>query len=358
MSVGTQPAALSQVGVEDDGEAGAPYGTLVCLNPGLGLTVIELVNSEVSFGRGTMCDHSFPKNKEVSSRHCVLFVEPDSQGSVGRVLVRDLSTNGTYVNGEKIGKDQVAELRHGAELSLGVKSSALAKKSASNAQTFVAFIYKSSGSGEADVHEAFLEPNGPTRSYECSKGLGSGAFAEVRLCFHRKTGVKYAAKIVDKNKFALNKELRKGSFRDEVEILKSIRSPYIVRCEDIFETDNFLTMILQYVSGGDLFDKLSALKRYSEQDAKIVFYQMAQGLQYLHGRGIGQCIFGFFLCLTLFAPPAHRDLKPENFLVLSDQSDVLVLMGDFGLARVFNGEASFMKTLCVTIPFVVLFVVV
>ena len=66
------------------------------------------------------------------------------------------------------------------------------------------------------------------------QALGSGAFAEVRLCFHKRTGAKYAAKIVDKNKFALNKELRKGSFRDEVEILKSIDSPYIVHCYDIF----------------------------------------------------------------------------------------------------------------------------
>jgi serine/threonine protein kinase len=66
-----------------------------------------------------------------------------------------------------------------------------------------------------------------------------------------------------------------------------------------------------------------------ESDAKIVFFQMAHGVKYLHNRDI-----------------AHRDLKPENFLVRSDKSDVLVLMGDFGLARVFSGEAKFMKTLC------------
>jgi serine/threonine protein kinase len=158
-------------------------------------------------------------------------------------------------------KGKVAELKHGAELSLGVKSSAAAKKG-SLKHSFVAFIYKSGSGEEQDVHEAFQETGGPSSTYECSKALGSGAFAEVRLCFHRRTGTKYAAKIVDKNKFALNKELRKGSFRDEVEILKSINSPYIVRCEDIFETDNYLTIILQYVSGGDLFDKLVALKRY------------------------------------------------------------------------------------------------
>lgn len=134
--------------------------------------------------------------------------------------------NERYVNGEKIGKGKIAELRHGAELSLGVKSAASAKKG-SHKGTYVAFIYKSNSGLEEDVHAAFLEEGGPAASYECSKvstfcllcffflkksvsqALGSGAFAEVRLCFHRRTGAKYAAKIVDKNKFALNKELRK-----------------------------------------------------------------------------------------------------------------------------------------------------
>ncbi len=58
---------------------------------------------------------------------------------------------------------------------------------------------------------------------------------------------------------------------------------------------------------------------------------MAHGVSYLHSKGI-----------------AHRDLKPENFLVRSSASDTLILMGDFGLARVFSGQANFMKTLCGT----------
>jgi serine/threonine protein kinase len=201
-----------------------------------------------------------------------------------------------------VGKGQEAVLKHGSELSLGVKSAGAAKKTNNHKDSFVSFIFKANFGEveETDVHPAFTETAGPQQSYTCAKELGSGAFAEVRLCFHKKSGQKYAAKIVDKNKFALNKELRKGSFRDEVEILKSIRSPYIVRVEDIFETDNYLTIILQYVSGGDLFDTLIAKKRYSEAEAKIVFLQMAQGVKYLHERGI-----------------AHRDLKfDSSFLSL------------------------------------------
>jgi serine/threonine protein kinase len=102
------------------------------------------------------------------------------------------------------------------------------------------------------------------QEFECGKILGSGAFAEVRLCTRRSTGQKYAAKCIDKQKFAMNKELRSGSFRDEIDILKSLQHPYIVECADIFETDRFLVIILQYVDGGDLFDLLVSVKRFAE----------------------------------------------------------------------------------------------
>lgn len=76
----------------------------------------------------------------------------------------------------------------------------------------------------------------------------------MRLCIERSTGKKYAAKIIDKQKFAMNKELRSGSYRDEINILKSIQHPYIVGVKDIFETARYLVIVLQYVDGGDLFD--------------------------------------------------------------------------------------------------------
>lgn len=62
----------------------------------------------------------------------------------------------------------MAELRHGSELSLGVKSAAAAKKG-SHKGTYVAFIYKASSGADEDVHAAFLEEGGPAASYECSK---------------------------------------------------------------------------------------------------------------------------------------------------------------------------------------------
>ena len=159
--VGTQPNA-SVAAVDGEEEQTPPYGVLVPMNPALNLGNIELVNSQYTFGRSSTCDRSFPKNKEISGTHCMLFVENNSAGEVGRVMVRDESSNGTFINGERVGKGQVAELKHGCELSLGVKSSAAAKKSpsASVKESFVSFIYKSAGA-EEDIHEAFREDGGP-----------------------------------------------------------------------------------------------------------------------------------------------------------------------------------------------------
>ena len=323
MSVATQPCG-EMPSAEEGSEEMAPYGQLVGLRDGL--ATLDLVEQSYSFGRTADNDVVFAKNAEVSGGHCTVAVDDE-----GVVCVTDTSTNGTFIDGERIPKGESCELRNGSELALGVKNAAQAKKTTNHKTTFVAYVFRSAVGDEQLVHEAFREAEGPNQTYSCAKELGSGAFAQVHLCLHRRTGRKYAAKIVDKGKFALNKELRKDSFRDEVEILKTIQSPYIVQVHDIYETKRFLTIILQYVSGGDLFDKVVSLKRFAEDDAKIVFKQMAEGLKYLHERGI-----------------AHRDLKPENFLITSHLSDVHVLMGDFGLARVFSNNESYMKTLCGT----------
>ncbi len=197
-------------------------------------------------------------------------------------------------------QNTVKELSNGDELSLGVASASVAKKTKSLADSFIAFIYKSADEAQeqdevceacshrvlrggvteetphTQTHAAFLDPDGPIKEFECGRVLGSGAFAEgartvttcgadavsltlahtVRLCIERSTGTKYAAKIIDKQKFAMNKELRSGSYRDEINILKSIQHPYIVGVKDIFETTRYLVIILQFVDGGDLFDLL------------------------------------------------------------------------------------------------------
>ena len=94
-------------------------------------------------------------------------------------------------------------------------------------------------------HPSFEEENGPQEKYECKDIIGTGAFAEVRLCIEKSTQKKFAIKIVDKKKFSMNKQLRKGSFIDEVNILKKLNNPYIISVADIFETSNYLCIVLE-----------------------------------------------------------------------------------------------------------------
>ena len=296
-----------------------------------------------TFGRDKRCDFVFSE-RSVSSVHCKLTV------TEACVLVRDVSLNGTFVDGVKIQEDTAKMLPDGGELRLApnivfqyialpteqTSSSASASSAATKGSDESAESEsESSNHANEDVHPAFLEkqPNKLATLYECGEPLGSGAYAEVRLCTHRESGKRYAAKIVDKKKFAQNNpNFRSTSYLDEIAILKAIRHPYIVSVEDACESPLYLTIILQYVEGGDLFDKVVELGRFNEGDAKIVFKQMVDGLAYLHDNNI-----------------AHRDLKPENYLVLSNSSNVHIVMADFGLAKVNEGDLSgVMKTMCGT----------
>ena len=94
-------------------------------------------------------------------------------------------------------------------------------------------------------HAAFEEKGGPQEKYECKELIGTGAFAEVRLCVEKETLENFAVKIIDKKKFSMNKELRKGSFIDEVNILTQLSHPFIISVKDIFNTQNFLSIILE-----------------------------------------------------------------------------------------------------------------
>lgn len=162
--------------------------------------------------------------------------------------------------------------------------------------------------------------------YECGEVLGSGAFAEVRKCKHRESGVERAVKIVSKETFASRTELREGSWIDEVNILKDLHHPGIVEIIDVFNSAQYLCIVMELMSGGDLFDAVVAAKRFPENRARDLFRKMCEALCYLHDKNI-----------------VHRDIKPENFLLDGEN----VKMADFGLAK-FLGEKAVAQTLCGT----------
>lgn len=161
--------------------------------------------------------------------------------------------------------------------------------------------------------------------------IGNGTYGEVLGATHRKTGARRAVKSVDKASFAKFSQTKRDFLWRELEILRHIDHPNIVRMYEAFEDERYIYLVLELCSGGDLLERVAAtVNRMSEAEAAMLFMQMLAAVQHLHVRNI-----------------MHRDLKPENFLFtcreparepLPPKAAPLKLI-DFGLSR--RLEANF-----------------
>ncbi|RKP21726.1 Pkinase-domain-containing protein, partial [Rozella allomycis CSF55] len=165
-----------------------------------------------------------------------------------------------------------------------------------------------------------------TRRYEIGQALGSGAFSEVRQAVDKNTGQQYAIKIIDKSKCA-GKE---GMIHSEVNILKKVKHENIISLIELYETETKLYLVMELVTGGELFDSIVEKGHYSEPESARIVYRILSAVNYLHDLGI-----------------AHRDLKPENLMFSDKTSNARIMIGDFGLSKIFN-EEEVMKTACGT----------
>lgn len=150
-----------------------------------------------------------------------------------------------------------------------------------------------------------------TSKYLISKTLGQGKFSKVKLALHAPTGEKVAIKIIEKKKFK-NHDLIKLS--REIQIIKTLKHPNIIQLYEVIETNELIYIILEYMSGGELFDFIIKRGRLNEIDALNFYSQLLYAIEYMHSIEI-----------------AHRDIKPENLLL--DENFNLKL-ADFGLANV------------------------
>ncbi|KAG5282668.1 hypothetical protein AALO_G00058540 [Alosa alosa] len=153
--------------------------------------------------------------------------------------------------------------------------------------------------------------------------LGSGAFSEVYMVKEKKTGKLFAMKCVKKkNKRDLNLE-------NEIAVLRKIQHENVVCLEDFYESRSHYYLVMQLVSGGELFDRILDRGMYSEKDASHVIKQVLEAVSYLHNNGI-----------------VHRDLKPENLLYYSADENSKIMISDFGLSKMEDN--GIMSTACGT----------
>ena len=147
-------------------------------------------------------------------------------------------------------------------------------------------------------HRLLSRPVELHQAYEISSQvLGAGQFAKVFLCTSRQTGKKYACKSVQKKRFMYTQPKFEQNTKKEISILQRIKHPNIVQVVDVFDTANELNLIMERMSGGELFDYIidSDSGRLEEEVSRGITEQVLQAVKYLHAENI-----------------LHRDRKPVS----------------------------------------------
>nr|XP_046245898.1 MAP/microtubule affinity-regulating kinase 4 isoform X3 [Scatophagus argus] len=164
-------------------------------------------------------------------------------------------------------------------------------------------------------------------NYRLLKTIGKGNFAKVKLARHIPTGREVAIKIIDKTQ--LNPTGLQKLFR-EVRIMKTLKHPNIVQLFEVIETEKTLYLIMEYASGGEVFDYLVAHGRMKEKEARAKFRQIVSAVHYCHQKNI-----------------VHRDLKAENLLLDADSN---IKIADFGFSNEFSAGSK-LDTFCGSPPY-------
>lgn len=158
--------------------------------------------------------------------------------------------------------------------------------------------------------------------YDMESSLGSGHFAIVKLARHVFTGEKVAIKVIDKNKLD---GLSKDHLYQEVQCMKLVQHPNVVRLYEVIDTQTKLYLILEYGDGGDMYDHIMKYEGQgiSENKARHYFKQIVSAIDYCHKLHV-----------------VHRDLKPENVIFFKSQD--LAKLTDFGFSNNYlPGEKLF-----------------
>ena len=147
--------------------------------------------------------------------------------------------------------------------------------------------------------------------YNIIKLIGSGSFSIVKLGENKITKEKVAIKIIQKTQITNQNDLIR--INREIQMLKSLNHENVIKIYNLYEDSISFYIIMEYCENGELFNRITEKKHLSEDESSIFYYQLINGLEYIHKHNI-----------------IHRDLKPENLLLSKD--DILKII-DFGLSN-------------------------
>ncbi|KAI0075665.1 Pkinase-domain-containing protein [Panus rudis PR-1116 ss-1] len=301
------------------------WGSLIPCNPAL--RRIDFLKLKRTFRVGRNADPNVGNDiilsgMKISNQHCeITWDGVEHKDAV--VRVSDFSSNGTYINNEKIGKGRHHILKNGNEIAFGSSTPQ------QNSQEDYRFVYRHLAGGPPD--------RGFYSRYQLAHELGKGSFATVMKAISKETGQSYAVKIIQSSKLrATTTSPGSGQqvpqsemFAREITILEKLRHPHICGLKEVFFEDSTINLVLEYVPGGDLLDYIIRHNGLSERETRHLTYQICDAMAYIHGMGI-----------------THRDLKPENILLTTDNPPN-VKVADFGLAKAVDSY-TMLRTMCGT----------
>ncbi|XP_060972898.1 CBL-interacting serine/threonine-protein kinase 21 isoform X3 [Cannabis sativa] len=160
--------------------------------------------------------------------------------------------------------------------------------------------------------------------YEIGRTIGEGTFAKVKLGVDSTTGEYVALKVVDK--LTVQNTNLMHQVQREIRTMKILHHPNIVRIHEVIGTKTKIYIVMEYVPGGQLSDKMLYSKRLNESEARKLFQQLIDVVDYCHNKGV-----------------YHRDLKPEN-LLLDSKGNIKV--SDFGLSALMHKPGGLLSTAC------------
>ncbi|EFN53608.1 hypothetical protein CHLNCDRAFT_32147 [Chlorella variabilis] len=172
------------------------------------------------------------------------------------------------------------------------------------------------------------------QEYELGAQIGEGGFSRVRLATHRATGQAFACKIIPLPRpgKAVNENLSdRAAIMKEIDALLDLDHPRVIELREYFVQQNRVHLIMELLRGGELLDAVLEQGHYSEADARTIFRQLMEALQYLHSKGV-----------------VHRDLKLDNLLLVEPGDIRSIKLADFGFAKKLHGGLDGMKTVCGT----------
>ncbi|CAK9437743.1 uncharacterized protein LODBEIA_P21210 [Lodderomyces beijingensis] len=276
-----------------------------------------------TFGRSNECDFHLNSSTRLSNKHFSIWLNIGDKS----LWIKDVSTNGTSLNGSRLVKGSNYLLNQGDEISVGNGVSAdVVKFIVIFTDHYNPTLSSNSSALDTGIYKDFIIKN---------ETIGQGAFATVKKCIERSSGDAFAVKIINRRKALTTSGLASSltSVDRELSILEKLDHPNIVSLKAFYEDSENYYIVMELVPGGDLMDFVAANGAIGEDATQVITKQILEGILYVHKLGI-----------------SHRDLKPDNILIMQDDP-ILVKITDFGLAKL-SDNSTLMKTFCGTLAYV------